>query len=674
MTERAPDHGNLNEHYIADILAPIFTEKRTGTLRVEKGSYLKIVYFKDGKIAYATSNAQFDRLGEVLVRSGLLTHEQLEDAMKRMDQKTSLGKLLIQLGYLNPKELVQGARLQVYTIVDSIFQWDEGSYHFTEAPLPKQVVNLNIPIPAIYLDGISSHAPMTWLRKLIPEGYTASLLLNEQFYAIQSELELRPNVEEVISWFDGELTIEEIASKTGLNEFFIAKVMAALSKLSLGTLQLKAKPSAEGEEIPGESEQVQESEPTEVMSFDEEIASALSVFTTDQAQTLQAKPEVSETEKTRIPSADVPSTPQPAQTVEVQKPPAREEIPEASLDEGHPHLQEEIPYPADLVSNHEEMEEEESTEHPAEVAQDEDLRNLLGGSTLAWPRHRERKKLRKKQSFFSLAVGLFILVLIVGGGYFSYIKYFKKPGSSKHIVKNDIKVSKSEEPSEPLPAVQPERPPVEVIKPPSDEGEPTESAPSELTTEEKVPSEPDTKKSVSSENIRSQTPVQTPESPQPPPVQPQQEPEKKPRAETPPVQPQKPGVLQKTQTPSSTFPGRPPALSSPVDYVQLNQISQAAYEWLKRNRTKWTIQAVWACQIETVESFLRDVEQPDNVFVLRQDLKKKPCYIVFYGLYASKQEALLHRNRDIPQSYLQEKYPPMPRSVKSILARYKPQQ
>lgn len=259
-----PDHGTLDAYYIADVLAALYRSGRTGALRVEKGVFLKTLYVQDGQVAYASSNAQSDRLGEVLVRHGLLTPEQLDDAMKRLQPDVSLGKVLVQLGYLSPKELVQGAHLQVAAVVDSLFQWTEGTYHFMEGPLPKQVVNLHIPLPALVLEYTARHALVAWVRRYLPEDHEARASLLETFYRVQPEMSLPSEVEEVFTWLDGQSTVEEIAARTGREAFFIAKVIVGLGVLGLAEVTLTPRPVSVPETVPVSSESQPVSPPTKV--------------------------------------------------------------------------------------------------------------------------------------------------------------------------------------------------------------------------------------------------------------------------------------------------------------------------------------------------------------------------------------------------------------------------
>jgi hypothetical protein len=295
-----PDHGTLDAYYIADVLAALYRSGRTGALRVEKGVFLKTLYVQDGQVAYASSNAQSDRLGEVLIRHGLLTPEQLDDAMKRLQPDVSLGKVLVQLGYLSPKELVRGAHLQVMAVVDSLFQWTEGTYHFMEGPLPKQVVNLHISLPALVLEHTTRHAPVAWVRRYLPEDQEARASLLENFYRVQPEMNLPANFEEVFTWLDGRSTVEEIAAQTGLEASFVAKVIVGLGILGLAEVTLTPRPALTLETAPAGPEAVPVSPATEVVPEPSETLSL---------ETPAPKPEVS---RPSTPSKEVPA-PSPTQ-------------------------------------------------------------------------------------------------------------------------------------------------------------------------------------------------------------------------------------------------------------------------------------------------------------------------------------------------------------------------
>ena len=105
--------------------------------------YPTTVYIKDGNIVFASSNLPEDRVGNILVHAGKLTPEQVEAALKfKGATRKKFGAIVVELGFLTPKELFDGLKLQVKEIIYSLFRWEEGAYHFTPGDLPRQTIPL----------------------------------------------------------------------------------------------------------------------------------------------------------------------------------------------------------------------------------------------------------------------------------------------------------------------------------------------------------------------------------------------------------------------------------------------------------------------------------------------------------------------------------------------------
>ena len=59
------------------------------------------------------------------------------------------------MGALTPQELWSGVQSQVREIVFSVFQWDEGQFHFEESVLPeKERITLDLDVTALVLEGM----------------------------------------------------------------------------------------------------------------------------------------------------------------------------------------------------------------------------------------------------------------------------------------------------------------------------------------------------------------------------------------------------------------------------------------------------------------------------------------------------------------------------------------
>src|SRR5215213_4355105 len=107
--------GSLKEASLPDVLQLLSMGKKTGCLSVSHRSNFGYIYFDRGKISYASIVNRRDRLGDILVKSGLIAQEQLNDAIAQQSRERSrrLGEILIGQGVLSREELHRQIRVQI---------------------------------------------------------------------------------------------------------------------------------------------------------------------------------------------------------------------------------------------------------------------------------------------------------------------------------------------------------------------------------------------------------------------------------------------------------------------------------------------------------------------------------------------------------------------------------
>lgn len=138
--------GKIQDTSLPDILEQLRQGKATGTLTVRRKEIVKCIYVKSGQIVFATSTGIHDRLGEILVRSGKLTRENLDHALRIYKKNAGLKKLgaiLVENGLVSPRDLFSGLKVQVKDIIFSLFLWADGEYQFDES-LPSDIIQLQI--------------------------------------------------------------------------------------------------------------------------------------------------------------------------------------------------------------------------------------------------------------------------------------------------------------------------------------------------------------------------------------------------------------------------------------------------------------------------------------------------------------------------------------------------
>jgi hypothetical protein len=160
--------GRLEGISVPDLVWNVCRRRATGVLHLTLRGTTKKIYVADGRIIFAGSSDPNDRLGEMLLREGVITLDQLEQAIVKLSSGKRLGTLLVEAGHLSPENLVRGVLSQVRAIVLAVFAWEDGEYSFVEGPLPtEEVVKLTMRTPEVLLQGIRQIRSFSRLRRSV---------------------------------------------------------------------------------------------------------------------------------------------------------------------------------------------------------------------------------------------------------------------------------------------------------------------------------------------------------------------------------------------------------------------------------------------------------------------------------------------------------------------------
>ncbi len=141
---------------LADVLGLLHGARKSGFLFFIQGDEAKSIYLHGGEVVFATSNQRVDRIGSCLVRSGAISLDQLREAERHFSPPERFGKVLVERGFLTPRELWSGVKHQVEEIVRSLFSYTEGTVHFWEGNVqPDNVVRLALPTRRLVSEGLA---------------------------------------------------------------------------------------------------------------------------------------------------------------------------------------------------------------------------------------------------------------------------------------------------------------------------------------------------------------------------------------------------------------------------------------------------------------------------------------------------------------------------------------
>ena len=98
--------GDIETTSVPELLRSILGSGETGVLTIRNGDAVKSIFILNGRVAYASSNNPDERMGEVLLVARQDHRAQFVEASKRIRPGLRLGSILVELGALEPEELI----------------------------------------------------------------------------------------------------------------------------------------------------------------------------------------------------------------------------------------------------------------------------------------------------------------------------------------------------------------------------------------------------------------------------------------------------------------------------------------------------------------------------------------------------------------------------------------
>ncbi|MDT8340713.1 MAG: DUF4388 domain-containing protein [Longimicrobiales bacterium] len=230
--------GSLQDVGLADICQLLAMGRKTGCLTMTDRSNFGYIYFREGRVIYASVLNRPDRLGELLVRNQVVTRAQLAAAMEEQGDSRSarLGEILVRQGALEQDEMQRYISLQIEEAVYHLFTWDQGSFHFDPEQEPEEdgMYLVNIPAESLLLEGARRVDEWSLIEKKIP---TKDLVFEVIRDPAQGEdaVELTGPQRRILPLVDGERTVDQIVAESGLVEFDVGKALYGL--IQAGFLQ-----------------------------------------------------------------------------------------------------------------------------------------------------------------------------------------------------------------------------------------------------------------------------------------------------------------------------------------------------------------------------------------------------------------------------------------------------
>jgi hypothetical protein len=236
--------GTLKDFSITEIIQLIGQQLKTGVLTIRHRKRLVEIYFVDGMIVHIFCNfrGKKDLIGEILVKAGLITEEQLERIL-RIQKGTLkyLGEILVELQLLTKEDVLKVISTQIYETIYDLFWWEDGIFNFD-----LKLVESYKKIPF----ALSTEQVLLNILRMVDEWAEIEKKVQSPHMVFEKTLHLKEKPPDSLSsgyltekmtseqemiyhLVDGSRTVEEIIDRSLLGRFNASEILGHLSEMGL---------------------------------------------------------------------------------------------------------------------------------------------------------------------------------------------------------------------------------------------------------------------------------------------------------------------------------------------------------------------------------------------------------------------------------------------------------
>jgi len=154
---------------ICDIVSLIGQASWKGELIVMSPNATRSVFFDGAQVICAASNADGERLGEVLYRYGVLTREQVDAAAKAVTTDLRFGEAAVKLGFVTREKLFQMMGKQTEEVVYNVLLVSDGMFYFLDSyDESRLAAHLNLSVGSLLMEGVRRMDETRYFSERIP--------------------------------------------------------------------------------------------------------------------------------------------------------------------------------------------------------------------------------------------------------------------------------------------------------------------------------------------------------------------------------------------------------------------------------------------------------------------------------------------------------------------------
>lgn len=228
--------GNLRDFSTTQLLNLVNLARKTGMLTVNGQFQNVVLYFKEGRLIRASTDADSVHLAAMLLKTGKLTEDQARsvDNQPTSSSDRMVGKYLMDTRLVSRDDIIQGVKDYMLGIVYDLFTWEEGDFFFDQETLPtNDKITIPLNLDNVILEGSRRIEQNRVLEEELPDLSTIALKITDKPLR---DVKLTQDDWRVISHIHPRNSVKQIAQNNHMDEYQIRKIVYGM--LQAGLVQL----------------------------------------------------------------------------------------------------------------------------------------------------------------------------------------------------------------------------------------------------------------------------------------------------------------------------------------------------------------------------------------------------------------------------------------------------
>jgi hypothetical protein len=217
-------NGDLATFSLGSILQLVCDERKTGVLTVYNQKKKYQIILNNGNIVYALGSENEARIGTVLLKTGIISSEQLQQGLVvSQKKKQALGKVLVDSGVVSIEKLKEILYKQAEEILFQILIWNKGEYSYEDMQINfTHMVLIKMDSRGVILEAARRIDEMSVFKKLIPSEEIV-FYCTDKFKS--GDFKLKAEELNILTYIDGKRSIKEILLNSTMDEFMLFKTI-----------------------------------------------------------------------------------------------------------------------------------------------------------------------------------------------------------------------------------------------------------------------------------------------------------------------------------------------------------------------------------------------------------------------------------------------------------------